>query len=83
MKRIIYLFLASLLLFHHNILASNNSEPLFKVQQEGHTVKGKVTSGTDNLTLPGVNIVEKGTMNGTVTDFDGNFTIKVTGPKAI
>ncbi|HSO87091.1 MAG TPA: TonB-dependent receptor [Draconibacterium sp.] len=83
MKRIIYLFLASLLLFHHNILASNNSEPQITVPQEEHTVKGKVISGTDNLTLPGVNIVEKGTMNGTVTDFDGNFTIKVSSPNAV
>lgn len=32
--------------------------------------------------LPGVNIVEKGTANSVVTDFDGKFTIKVTGPKS-
>ncbi|WP_167598053.1 SusC/RagA family TonB-linked outer membrane protein [Leeuwenhoekiella sp. ZYFB001] len=27
--------------------------------------------------LPGVNVIEKGTNNGTVSDFDGNFTIEV------
>ncbi|WP_242528006.1 SusC/RagA family TonB-linked outer membrane protein [Allomuricauda sp. CAU 1633] len=29
--------------------------------------------------LPGANVVEKGTMNGTQTDFDGNFTIEAPG----
>jgi len=28
--------------------------------------------------LPGVSIIEKGTSNGTVTDFDGAYTINVT-----
>jgi TonB-dependent starch-binding outer membrane protein SusC len=40
-------------------------------------VSGKVTSSDDGSSLPGVNILEKGTPNGTVTDFDGNFTISV------
>jgi hypothetical protein len=29
------------------------------------------------MRLPGVNIVEKGTNNGAMIDFDGNYTIKV------
>lgn len=33
--------------------------------------------------LPGVNIIEKGTTNGVTTDFDGIFSIKVSGPNAI
>ncbi len=40
-------------------------------------VKGKITSAEDGLPMPGVNIVEKGTTNGTVTDVDGNFSINV------
>ncbi len=40
-------------------------------------VTGKVTSKGDGLTVPGVNIVLKGTTNGTVTDADGNFRITV------
>lgn len=84
MKRIIYLVLVSFFLFHLNISAvSSGSEQNITAPQEEFTVKGIVISGTDNLTLPGVNIVEKGTMNGTVTDIDGNFTIKVAGPNAI
>ncbi|SNR31264.1 SusC/RagA family TonB-linked outer membrane protein [Lutibacter flavus] len=39
-------------------------------------VKG-VVQDSGGLTLPGVNIIEKGTSNGVVTDFDGNFTISV------
>ena len=39
-------------------------------------VKGVVLD-SGGLTLPGVNIIEKGTENGVVTDFDGNYTISV------
>src|SRR6267143_163110 len=41
------------------------------------TVTGKVNSSDDNSAVPGVNIVEKGTSNGTVTDADSNFKITV------
>lgn len=41
------------------------------------TVKGKVTSADDGSAIPGVNVLEKGTANGTVTDGDGNFTFSV------
>ena len=40
-------------------------------------VSGKVTSSEDGSTLPGVNVVLKGTTNGTVTDVDGNFRLNV------
>ncbi|HEY9008428.1 SusC/RagA family TonB-linked outer membrane protein [Ohtaekwangia sp.] len=43
------------------------------------TVTGKVTAADDGSGLPGVNIIEKGTSNGTVTDANGNFTITVPG----
>jgi TonB-linked SusC/RagA family outer membrane protein len=41
------------------------------------TVSGKVTSIEDGATLPGVNVVLKGTTTGTVTDIDGNFKLSV------
>ncbi|NNE77655.1 MAG: TonB-dependent receptor plug domain-containing protein, partial [Pricia sp.] len=41
------------------------------------TVSGTVTSADDGLALPGVNVVVKGTTNGTVTDFDGNYSLDV------
>jgi TonB-linked SusC/RagA family outer membrane protein len=43
------------------------------------TVTGKVTAADDGSGLPGVNIIEKGTSNGTVTDANGNFSITVPG----
>ncbi|UII23172.1 SusC/RagA family TonB-linked outer membrane protein [Fulvivirga ligni] len=41
------------------------------------SVSGKVTSAVDGEVLPGVSITIKGTSKGTITDFDGNYTIKV------
>jgi TonB-dependent starch-binding outer membrane protein SusC len=43
------------------------------------TVTGRVTDSEDGSPLPGVNILEKGTSNGTVTDVDGNYTMSVNG----
>ena len=45
--------------------------------QDSFTLKGKVTSGEDNLPIPGVNLIIVGTTTGTSTDFDGNYTINV------
>lgn len=44
--------------------------------QQRMVVTGKVTDRT-NLGLPGVTILEKGTMNGTITDTEGNYSIQV------
>ena len=43
------------------------------------TISGTITSSSDGLPLPGVNVIEQGTTNGTQTDFDGNYTLRVTG----
>ncbi|MCX2678398.1 TonB-dependent receptor [Galbibacter sp. EGI 63066] len=44
---------------------------------QGTTVNGLITEADTQTPLPGVNVVEKGTNNGTTTDFDGNFTLNV------
>ncbi|MFN8205964.1 MAG: SusC/RagA family TonB-linked outer membrane protein [Bacteroidales bacterium] len=46
-------------------------------QQGTITVKGNVTSASDDSPLPGVNVVLKGTTNGVVTNLDGDFQINV------
>lgn len=46
--------------------------------QDGKTITGKVTASSDALPLPGANIVVKGTTNGNISDFDGNYSIKAT-----
>lgn len=40
-------------------------------------VSGRVTSSEDGSSLPGVNVVIKGTTSGTVTDSNGNFKLSV------
>ncbi|WP_109097514.1 TonB-dependent receptor [Aquimarina sp. AU58] len=39
------------------------------------TVNGTVTDAGSGQPIPGVNIIVKGTTNGTTSDFDGNYTI--------
>ncbi|MDZ4716811.1 MAG: TonB-dependent receptor [Cytophagales bacterium] len=46
-------------------------------------VSGKVSSAEDGTPVPGVNIIEKGTSNGTTTDVDGNFKINVTSESSV
>ncbi len=46
---------------------------------QDRTVSGKVTSSEDGSALPGVNVVIKGTTNGTVTDSEGSFSLSVVG----
>lgn len=59
------LSLISLLFFNIVVFAQNK------------TVSGQVVSATDNLPIPGVNVVIMNTTTGTTTDFDGNFELKV------
>ncbi|MFO7922649.1 MAG: SusC/RagA family TonB-linked outer membrane protein [Bacteroidales bacterium] len=41
------------------------------------TVTGQVTSSEDGLGIPGASVVVQGTTIGTVTDFDGNYSLQV------
>jgi TonB-linked SusC/RagA family outer membrane protein len=41
------------------------------------TVTGTVTGAEDGMPIPGVNIVEKGTSHGTITDADGHYSLEV------
>jgi TonB-linked SusC/RagA family outer membrane protein len=45
-------------------------------------ISGRVSSTEDGSPLPGVNVVLKGTTNGTVTDADGNYRMTVPGGSA-
>lgn len=48
----------------------------FAIAQE-QKVEGVITEAETGMPLPGVTVMEKGTSNGTSTDFDGNFSITV------
>ncbi|WP_299291558.1 TonB-dependent receptor plug domain-containing protein, partial [uncultured Mucilaginibacter sp.] len=47
--------------------------------RQERTITGKVTSKLDNIGLPGVSVIIKGTNKGTVTDMDGKYKISVPG----
>lgn len=58
------LCLILVLLFSGNLLAQK-------------TITGKVVAASDGEPLPGVNIVMKGSTTGTISDFDGNYSLSV------
>lgn len=47
------------------------------------SVRGTVTSSEDRETMPGVNVLVKGTTIGTATDINGNFSIEVPNANAV
>ena len=49
----------------------------FQVLAQERTVSGKVSSAEDGSGLPGVNVVLKGTSNGTTTDVEGMYKLNV------
>ncbi len=57
--------------------------PATPVFAQSNTITGQVVDGEDGGPLPGVNVIEQGTSNGTITDFDGNYNITVASPNAI
>jgi TonB-linked SusC/RagA family outer membrane protein len=46
------------------------------------TIKGQVTAAGDEM-LPGVTVVVEGTVSGTITDIDGNYTISVPSQSSV
>lgn len=49
---------------------------LFSLYAQEASISGRIVD-RDNITMPGVTIMEKNTQNGTLSDIDGNFTIKM------
>ena len=50
--------------------------------QQNRKIKGRVVD-VNNEPMIGVSVLEKGTTNGVITDFDGNFTLDVRGNSAV
>ncbi len=61
-----------ILLFFYFVLFSVSA-----LWAQERVVRGKVTTAEDGTPLPGVNVLVKGTMIGTSTDADGNYSISV------
>lgn len=55
---------------------AGNTEAAVIAAQQTRTVSGQVVD-SNGESIIGANIVEKGTANGTITDFDGKFSLKV------
>ena len=66
------------------ILSPENYDALYSnpARKQQIEVSGRVVDA-EGISLPGVNIIEKGTDNGTITDADGRYTIGLAGPEAI
>ncbi|HEY9185469.1 MAG TPA: SusC/RagA family TonB-linked outer membrane protein [Salegentibacter sp.] len=64
-KKLLFLLGLMFFSFNQNLIAQEQ------------TVTGTVTDSENGIPLPGVTVLEKGTNNGTSTDFDGNYTINV------
>lgn len=47
------------------------------------TVRGVIISSSDSTKMIGVTILEKGTRNGTISNIDGEFSIRVTSEKSV
>ena len=59
-----------------NISAVNENYSNVEASAVQQAITGQVLDA-DNQPLPGASVVEKGTSNGTQTDFDGNFSLEV------
>ncbi|WP_420321621.1 SusC/RagA family TonB-linked outer membrane protein [Flagellimonas sp.] len=65
------------------ILKKNNQkQPNIKNAAYQQSISG-ITVDASGQPLPGVNVIEKGTGNGTSSDFDGNYSINVSSDTAV
>jgi|WetSurMetagenome_2_1015567.scaffolds.fasta_scaffold120393_1 TonB family protein len=53
-----------------------------RIETSTKSIKGRVISSEDNLPLPGVSVMVKGTNNGVLTDTNGNFSITVSNKES-
>ncbi len=74
-----------ILLYKSPYQTSSERESFAKIkviEKQQKEIKGTVKD-KNGEPLPGANVIEKGTTNGVTTDFDGNFTLKVTDENAV
>ncbi|WP_280743845.1 MULTISPECIES: TonB-dependent receptor [unclassified Parabacteroides] len=75
-----FVFLCPVL--HANALYSERGTEKQDIAQQSITITGTITDEFGDG-LPGVNIVEKGTTNGTLTDMNGKYSISVSSSSAV
>ena len=79
MLRLSVFTIAVLFIFSDGLYAWGNND--WELKSQGIEVSGKVTS--EDGELPGVNVIVKGTSNGTVTDVEGNYSLEISDENAI
>lgn len=65
-----------------NIIITSKRKNLDKPLNKGFKILGQVKD-VSGFPLPSVNVIEKGTKNGTITDFDGKYEIEVSTSNSI
>lgn len=65
-----------------SIRISKESRSVSAGSSQKKVVKGVVTDD-NNQPLAGVNVVEQGTTNGTITDMNGNYSLELSDPNAV
>jgi hypothetical protein len=73
-KMMILCVLFSLFQIDGYAISSERTAELQNVNQQ-KSIKGQVND-ENGVPMPGVSVLEKGSKNGTTTDFDGKFTLK-------
>lgn len=90
--RIAFLFFMAITVT--NAVAGNNSRKaklplklqdkmMEKAPMDGIKVSGRVTDSKTGEAIPGVNVVIKGTSSGTITDFEGRYTLDVPNAESV
>ena len=78
LRPILSLWFLSFILANYDVQASGGKDYDSASYPDQSVITGTVYDGsTKNEPLIGVTVLEKGTGNGTVTDFDGNYSIRV------
>lgn len=66
----------------YSVSRPSDTPVLTEIQQKSFIVKGQVMD-TAGSPLPGVNVIEKGTSNGTISDMDGRFELTLKDGNAL
>lgn len=62
---------------------NGNANPESNEVLQEKVISGNITDASTGEPIPGVNVVEKGTTNGTITDINGNYELTISSPDAI
>lgn len=81
LKLMFLLVFASSMAYPVPLLKNNMATSAMGVNAQQFVANGQVTDES-GMPLPGANVIEKGTSNGVVTDFDGKFSLSVSSSSA-